>query len=150
MADSQENEAVKVTMTSFEPPMKRLRDRLAADGPFDTVALSAKSGCWPEELRVTARNKLWDLHFKCDSNEVCWLALLGSSRRLPRARPKVGFSMFGLLKGPSIAPLCDRLPHSVQVLTEFLQSPLQSDLAEGKRQQVRADFEEYTVILDNS
>jgi hypothetical protein len=130
--------------------MRTLRDCLAADGPFDTVALSAKSDRWPEEVRVTARSKLWDLHFKCDSNEVCWLGLLDGARRPPRARAKVGFSIFGLLKGPSIAPLCDGLPRIVQILTEFLQNRVQGDLNEVRRQQVRAAFKEYTVILDNS
>lgn len=149
MADHQENEAVTVTMTGFEPPMRRLRDRLAADGRFDAVTFSAKSDRWPEEVRVTARIDLWDLHFKCDSNEVCWLGLLGGTRRLPRARPKAGLSIFGLLKGPSIAPLCEGLPRIVQVLMEFLQSPVRDDIDETMRQQVRAAFEDYTVILDS-
>jgi hypothetical protein len=150
MPDREKNKTVTLTMTGFEPPMRTLRDRLEADGPFDSVAFSAKSDRWPEEVRVTARNKLWDLHFKCDSNEVCWLALLDGTRRSPRAHPKVGFSLFGLLKGPTIGPLCDGLSRFLQALTKFLQNPLQGDLDEATRQQVRVAFEEYTVILDNS
>jgi hypothetical protein len=72
------------------------------------------------------------------------------SVRIGGSKPKVGFSIFGLLKGPTIGPLCDGLPRFLQALTKFLQNPLQGDLDEATRQQVRVAFEEYTVILDNS